>query len=60
MERIRESLVPYEAGDYLMTDDRAPVELLGMRIIDELLRDEVAWYRQLYEEYGIEGILGSL
>ena len=60
MERIRESLVQYEAGDYLMTDDRAPVELLGMRIIDELIRDEVAWYRQFYEEYGIEGILGSL
>ena len=60
MERIRERLAPYEAGEYLMTDDRAPVELLGMQVIDELIRDEVAWYRQIYEEYGIEGILGSL
>ena len=25
-----------------MTDDKAPVELLGMQVIDELIRDEVA------------------
>ena len=43
-----------------MTDDRAPVELLGMQVIDDLIRDEVMWYRRIYEEYGIEGVLGSL
>ena len=60
LERIRGSLVPYEAGNYVMTDDRAPVELLGMRVIDELIRDEVSWYKWIYEEYGVEGIIGSL
>ena len=57
---VQDRLSSYEAGDYLMTDDCAPVELLGIQVIDELIREEVNWYRQIYEEYGIQGILGSL
>ena len=60
MERIGESLTPWQAGNYLMTDDRAPVELLGMRVIDDLIRDEVSWYKWIYEEYGIQGIIDML
>ena len=60
LERISRGLTGYEAGDYRMTDDCAPVELLGMRVIDELIRDEVAWYKQIYDEYGIQGVIGSL
>ena len=60
LERITRGLTRYEAGDYRMTDDCAPVELLGMRVIDELIRDEVAWYKQIYQEYGIQGVIGSL
>ena len=60
LERIRENLLQYEAGEYLMTDDCAPVELLGMRIIDELIREEVSWYKRIYDEYGIQGVIGSL
>ena len=60
LERIDRGLTQYEAGDYLMTDDRAPVELLGMRVIDELIRDEVAWYKKIYEEQGIQGVIGSI
>ena len=58
--RVRENLVRYEAGNYLMTDDRAPVELLGMQVIDDLIREEVSWYKWLYNEYSIEGILSML
>ena len=60
LERISRGLAQYEAGDYRMTDDCAPVELLGMRVIDELIRDEVAWYKQLYKEYGLKALIGSL
>ena len=60
LERIDRGLTQYEAGAYLMTDDRAPVELLGMRVIDELIRDEVAWYKKIYEEQGIQGVIGSI
>ena len=60
LTRVREGLTTYEAGPYCMTDDRAPVELLGMRVIDELIRDEVSWYKGIYEEYGIQGIIDML
>ena len=58
--RISEGLRVYEPGEYLMTDDRAPVELLGMRVIDDLIQDEVAWYKGIYEEYGIQGVIDGL
>lgn len=60
MNTVSDNLSPYEAGEHIMTDDKAPVELLGMRVIDELIRDEVAMYKQLYEEQGIRGVLDSL
>ncbi len=57
MERVSGSLTPYEAGNYILTDDKAPVELLGMRVIDELIGDEVAYYKGTYAEKGLEGLL---
>ncbi len=43
-----------------MTDDKAPVELLGMQVIDDIIRDEVSYYKKIYEEQGIKGIIDSL
>ena len=54
------SLSLMHAGEYLMTDDKAPVELLGMQVIDELIRDEVAYYRGVFEKEGIQGLLEQL
>ncbi len=59
MDRVAGSLERYEAGNYLFTDDRAPVELLGMQVIDELIENEVIYYRRIYEESGIRGLLES-
>ena len=52
MERVQCNLTAYEARNYIMTDDKAPVELLGMRVIDELIRDEVAYYKDIYDSRG--------
>ena len=60
MEVVSDSLQPYEPGDYLLTDDKAPVELLGMQVIDELIADEVSFYRSVYQERGVEGLLDML
>ena len=60
MVRVRENLIPYEKGGYLLTDDKAPVELLGMQVIDDLIGDEVQYYKGIYEEEGIEGLLRHL
>lgn len=43
-----------------MTDDKAPVELLGMQVIDQLIREEVAYYKNIYEKDGIQGLLEQL
>lgn len=40
-----------------MTDDQAPVELLGMQVIDELIQEELAYYKNIYEREGISGLL---
>lgn len=60
MANVSDNLVEYKKGDYLMTDDKAPVELLGMQVIDELIKGEVEYYRGIYDEKGIEGIINAL
>lgn len=56
MRRISRSLKTYQPGDYVMTDDKAPVELLGIRVIDDLIRREVSYYRDLYDREGFRGL----
>ena len=53
-------LETYEAGGHIMTDDKAPVELLGMRMIDELIQNEVSYYKTIYQEKGIRGLIDLL
>ncbi len=60
MERISMELAAYESGSYLMTDDKAPVELLGMQVIDDLIKDEVNFYKDIYEKEGLQGLLDRL
>ncbi len=59
MEKVKNSLNRYEPGNYLLTDDKAPVELLGMRVIDEIIKDQVDYYRAIYEAEGLSGLLRS-
>ncbi len=58
-DRVMEGLEEYEAGDYLMTDDKAPVELLGMRIIDDIIADEVVYYKDIFKEGGLSALLDA-
>lgn len=60
MGQISERLMVYEPCEYLLTDDCAPVELLGMQTIDELIQDEVEYYREIYEKEGLKGLLDFL
>lgn len=41
----------------VMTDDKAPVELLGMKVIDSLIADEVKYYKEIYKKGGLKGLL---
>ncbi|MBP5282644.1 MAG: fused MFS/spermidine synthase, partial [Lachnospiraceae bacterium] len=68
MQRVTENLKRYEfvhgPGEntsemtyYVMTDDKAPVELLGMQVIDDIIADEVNYYKEIYKEGGLKGLL---
>ena len=57
MEETAQRLAPYHPGPYRLTDDRAPVELLGMRTIDTLIHQELGMYRDILKEKGIRGVL---
>ena len=57
MTTIGNNLEWYSAGDNIFTDDKAPVELLGMKLIDSLIADEVRYYKDIYEKEGLRGIL---
>ena len=54
---VKRNLVEYQAGDYILTDDKAPVELLGIRVIDGMIQDELGYYKTLFKEKGLQGIL---
>ncbi len=57
LKDISGKLVPYEKGEYLLTDDKAPVELLGMQVIDSLIQDEIGYYKEIFQEEGVKGLL---
>ena len=57
MTRVQTRLVPYAGGGLILTDDQAPVELLGMRMIDGLIEEELQYYKEVYASGGIKAIL---
>ena len=60
MQYVSGSLRAYEPGTHILTDDKAPVELLGMQVIDELIGEEIGVYKEMFRKYGIEGLLGVM
>lgn len=60
MEEVNDSMTTYEKGEYLLTDDKAAVELLGMRAIDELIKDELGYYKTIFKNEGLKGLLRKL
>lgn len=57
MGDVAGQLVKYTPGRYLLTDDKSPVELLGMGMIDDLIMDEVSYYRDIFQREGFAGLL---
>lgn len=59
MNKVRDNSIAYNAGKLIMTDDNAPVELLGMKVIDKIIRDEVAYYKEIFDENGVQGVISN-
>ncbi len=60
MNKVSDTLSEYSAGNNIMTDDKAPVELLGMKQIDTIIKEEVIYYKAIYSQKGLQGLLESL
>lgn len=48
MKKVEKEYVLRESGNLILTDDKAPVELLGMKVLDEMIGSELQYYRELY------------
>lgn len=57
LQSVKNTLRPYHSDGRVLTDDRAPVEFLGMQTLDGLIREEVGTYRRTLRKEGIRGLL---
>lgn len=56
LTEVSTKLQPYTSGGRLLTDDCAPVELLGMQTIDDMISEELSYYKKRFQEQGIAGL----
>lgn len=56
-DRMKAVRYSQSMSPYVLTDDKAPVEVLGMRAIDELIKEQAGPYRKLLREQGISGLM---
>ena len=49
MNIVLDRMNKFEKNNLVLTDDKAPVELLGMSILDELIVDELNYYKKMIE-----------
>ena len=59
MKELGTELEWYESEGNVLTDDRAPVELLGMQVIDDLISEQLEHYKRVFKEEGLEGLLNE-
>lgn len=59
-EQVASALTNEDGGELILTDDRAAVEVLGMQMIDDLIKNELGYYKELFKKEGIKGILNQM
>ena len=59
MIHIAETWKTPALGENILTDDRAPVEMLSMRALDNFIQQNLQYYKEIYHREGLEGILNS-
>lgn len=63
MADVSGQLVAYSPGnndDKILTDDKAPVEVIGMRTIDSMISEELGYYKNVFKTQGIKGLIDSM
>ncbi len=59
-ERIIQRLEPVEDNGFILTDDKAPVELLGIAAIDRMIMDEIVYYKDKISGKPIRELIDEL
>jgi len=59
-ENISDGLTKYEPQNMLLTDDKAPVEVMGMKLLDTYISQELSYYRSVFKENGIKGLINEI
>ena len=57
MVEVAEKTVVQDKGEYILTDDKSPVELLSMKAIDGIIQDELGYYQDIFKKEGLKGLL---
>ena len=63
MQKVGRSIVTDQnsgKAQHILTDDCAPVEMLSMRAIDEIIAEELVYYKKVFREKGLSGLMQSL
>ena len=60
MIHIAQTWTTPELGEKVLTDDRAPVEMLSMRALDKIIQIHLEHYKEIYRRDGLEGLLKSI
>ncbi len=48
MQTVYQAIQPAQPGTRILTDDKAPVEVLGMAVLDELIEKELSFVRNAF------------
>jgi len=59
MIHIAETWKKPPIGEKILTDDRAPVEMLSMRALDNIIQQNLRYYKEIYRREGLNGVLNS-
>jgi spermidine synthase len=60
MSQVSANMVKRTANGYILTDDKAPVEKLGMDVLDDYVADELAYYQRKLRGMSLKEIWDSL
>jgi len=58
--RLGDNLKPYEDTGIRLYDETCDVEMRSMYTLDDLVQEELAYYRNIYKESGLKGLLEQL
>jgi len=60
MNKVTTGLQKANQGNLILTDDKAPVEVLGMKAIDEIIEDELSYYKGILKSGNWDNIKSIL